>query len=190
MKYWLKNGAFCERTKVLYLFRSRVAYYIVGFNWKNVMVILMYCYIAAYEIFLYSPVRMWEIHLGWIHYELVGKRVCWDHTCKNSSSLHSYILTENPYHCPLWPDGVRRTAEGLQICVPWLRKDEGWQLCFQGSFLEKGLLTGKCGRRRGMQTLNYRNMYFFNMWDRNKSFLSLRSAESNRTRVWFSVQVW
>lgn len=31
---------------------------------------------------------------------------------------------------------------------------------------------------------------FFNTRDQNKSFLSLRSAESNRTRVWFSVQVW
>lgn len=33
-------------------------------------------------------------------------------------------------------------------------------MCFQGSFLEKGVLTGKCGRRRGIQTLNYTNMHF------------------------------
>lgn len=32
--------------------------------------------------------------------------------------------------------------------------------CFHGSFLEKGVFTGKCGRRRGIQTLNYRNMNF------------------------------
>lgn len=28
------------------------------------------------------------------------------------------------------------------------------------------------------------------MWDQNKSFLSIRSAESNRRRTWFSAPVW
>ena len=74
----------------------------------------------------------------------------------------SHILTEDPFGCLRCESGkVRKAVENLHIRFLWLfegRMRAG--SCFHGSFLEKGVLTGKCGRRRGKQTLNYRNMNF------------------------------